>query len=147
MQLLFLLGSSDSALKLTLLGGLVKWPVELWEYDIPYKSGLAIKAQVLVDFVIECTPTKVKIEDMGEDTPEQSFCTLYVDGSSSINGSGVGLMLISPDGWALQYALRVQFKATNSEVEYEEVIKGLTLTKHLEVHRIRVFSDSQQWNL
>ncbi|KAL0449375.1 UNVERIFIED_CONTAM: hypothetical protein Slati_1493900 [Sesamum latifolium] len=34
-------------------GRLVKWAVELGEYDIEYQSQTAIKAQVLADFVVE----------------------------------------------------------------------------------------------
>ncbi|GAV82169.1 RVT_3 domain-containing protein [Cephalotus follicularis] len=124
-------------------GRLVKWSVELGEYNIRYELRPAIKAQVLANFLIECTPVKVKIKDIKEDVPEQSFWVLYVDGSSSFNKSGTGLVLISLDGWTLQYALRFHLKVTNNEAEYEAVIKGLTLAKYLEVQRIRVFNDSQ----
>ena len=36
-------------------GRLVKWAIELGEFDIKYKPRTAIKAQALADFVVECT--------------------------------------------------------------------------------------------
>ncbi|GAV73867.1 RVT_3 domain-containing protein [Cephalotus follicularis] len=122
---------------------LVKWSVELGEYDIQYEPRPTVKAQVIVDFIIEYTPTKVKIEGGKEDILENDFWSLYVDGFLSFNRSGAGLVLISPDRWILQYAPRFQFKATNKKEEYEAVIKGLILAKHLKVQKIRVFSNSQ----
>ncbi|GAV76911.1 RVT_3 domain-containing protein [Cephalotus follicularis] len=74
---------------------------------------------------------------------ERGIWKLSVDGSSSITGSGVRLVLTSPDGWTLEYALRFKFKATNNEAEWEALIAGLTIVKHLEVQKIEVSSDSQ----
>ncbi|GAV79085.1 RVT_3 domain-containing protein, partial [Cephalotus follicularis] len=68
---------------------------------------------------------------------------LYVDDSSCITGSGAGLVLMSPDGWTLEYALRFKFKATNNEAEWEALIAGLTIVKHLEVQKVEASSDSQ----
>lgn len=42
-------------LKLDASGRLVKWSVELSEFDITYRPRGAIKAQTLVDFVVDCT--------------------------------------------------------------------------------------------
>ncbi|GAV79974.1 RVT_3 domain-containing protein [Cephalotus follicularis] len=66
-----------------------------------------------------------------------------MDGSSSITSSGAGLVLTSPDGWTLEYALRFGFKATNNEAEWEALIAGLTIAKHLKVQKIEASSDSQ----
>ncbi|GAV64654.1 RVT_3 domain-containing protein, partial [Cephalotus follicularis] len=57
--------------------------------------------------------------------------------------SGAGLVLTSPDGWTLEYALRFGFKATNNEAEWEALIAGLTIVKHLEVQKLEASSDSQ----
>ncbi|GAV84767.1 rve domain-containing protein/RVT_3 domain-containing protein [Cephalotus follicularis] len=75
---------------------------------------------------------------------EKGMWKLSVDGSSCLTGSGAGLVLTSPDGWTLEYALRFNFKATNNEAEWEALIAGLTIAKHLEVQRIEASSDSQQ---
>ncbi|GAV61612.1 RVT_3 domain-containing protein [Cephalotus follicularis] len=74
---------------------------------------------------------------------EKGTWKLSVDGSSCITGSGAGLVLTSPDGWTLEYALRFKFKATNNEAEWEALIAELTIAKHLEVQKIEASSDSQ----
>ncbi|GKB30960.1 reverse transcriptase domain-containing protein [Tanacetum coccineum] len=47
---------------------------------------------------------------------------LYTDGASTFDGSGAGLMLVSPKGKEYTYALRFEFETTNNEVEYEALI-------------------------
>ncbi|GAV75748.1 RVT_3 domain-containing protein [Cephalotus follicularis] len=74
---------------------------------------------------------------------EKGLWKLSVDGSSCISGSGAGLVLTSPNGWTLEYALKFGFKATNNEAEWEALIAGLTIAKHLEVQNIEASSDSQ----
>ena len=36
-------------------GRIIKWATELGEFDIKYRSRTTIKAQALVDFMVECT--------------------------------------------------------------------------------------------
>ncbi|KAM2069226.1 hypothetical protein ACFX16_000758 [Malus domestica] len=43
----------------------------------------------------------------------------------------------------MEYALRFKFKASNNEAEYEALLAGLRLAKHLGVKRIDIFSDFQ----
>ncbi|KAM2425705.1 hypothetical protein ACFX1W_023112 [Malus domestica] len=43
----------------------------------------------------------------------------------------------------MEYALHFKFKVSNNEAEYEALIAGLRLAKHLGVKRIDIFSDSQ----
>ena len=42
--------------KLEAAGRLIQWAIELSEFDIKYQPRNAIKAQVLVDFIVEFTP-------------------------------------------------------------------------------------------
>nr|GEW45203.1 reverse transcriptase domain-containing protein [Tanacetum cinerariifolium] len=51
--------------------------------------------------------------------------TLFMDGSSCIDGSGTGLILTNPEGIEFTYALRFRFDATNNEAKYEALIAGL----------------------
>ncbi|XP_077251894.1 uncharacterized protein LOC143891136 [Tasmannia lanceolata] len=51
------------------LGRLVKWAVELSEFDIQYLPRQAIKSQVLVDFMAECTIHQQSIESETVQTP------------------------------------------------------------------------------
>ncbi|GAV81621.1 RVT_3 domain-containing protein [Cephalotus follicularis] len=74
---------------------------------------------------------------------EKGMWKLSVDGSSCLTGSGAGLVLTSQDGWTLEYALRFKFKATDNEAEWEALIAGLTIAKHLDVQKIEASSDFQ----
>ena len=38
-------------------GRLIKWVIELNEFDIRYKPRMAVKGQVSVDFIVEFTPS------------------------------------------------------------------------------------------
>ena len=68
---------------------------------------------------------------------------LFVDGASNAQGSGAGLILTSPEGVDIEYALRFGFHTSNNEAEYETVIAGLNLAHSLEVDQLEVYSDSQ----
>ncbi|GAV76520.1 RVT_3 domain-containing protein, partial [Cephalotus follicularis] len=122
-------------------GRLIKWSVELGEYDVKFEARPGIKSQVLANFVGDNTPTECMEESRSEN--EKGIWKLSVDGSSCFTGSGAGLMLTNPDGWTSEYALRFKFKATNNEAEWEALIARLTIAKHLEVQRIEASSDSQ----
>lgn len=64
-----------------------------------------------------------------------------MDGASNARGYGAGLILANPDGVAVEYALRFDFKASNNKAEYEALIVGLNLARDLGVGLIRVFMD------
>ncbi|KAL0454553.1 UNVERIFIED_CONTAM: hypothetical protein Slati_0794500 [Sesamum latifolium] len=71
-------------------GRLVKWAVELSEYDISYLPRTTIKAQALADFVLEMTEITIK-----EASQDQKWL-LHVDGSSTAQGSGAGIVITTP---------------------------------------------------
>ncbi|XP_074328459.1 uncharacterized protein LOC141666369 [Apium graveolens] len=97
---------------------------------------------------MECTfpvrhlPSPQEIVPKGTN-PETDFWKLYVDGSSTAGRSGVGLILISPEGFTVQQAITFAFKATNNQAEYEALISGLKLAKSLGISKMTVYSDSQ----
>ena len=122
-------------------GRLMKWAIELSEFDIRYKSKTAIKGQVLADFVMEFTSTELAQNAQAMD--DLPIWKLSVDGASNAQGSGAGLILTSPEGIDVEYALRFGFQASNNEVEYEAVIAGLNLVHSLEIDQLEVCSDSQ----
>ena len=66
-----------------------------------------------------------------------------MDGAANAQGSGVGLILTSPDGIDVEYALRFGFQASKNEAEYEVVIAGLNLAHSMEANQLEVSSDSQ----
>ena len=122
-------------------GRLIKWALELSEFDIRYKPKTVIKGQVLADFVMEFTPA-----ELAEDTRatlDLPIWKLFVDGAANAQGSGAGLILTSPEGIDIEYALRFEFQASNNEAEYEAVIAGLNLAHSMEVDQLELCIDSQ----
>ncbi|XP_059650425.1 uncharacterized protein LOC132296230 [Cornus florida] len=124
-------------------GRLIKWSVELGEFDIQYKPRTTLKAQVLADVIAEFTPNDGYKHGLNEQEETESIWTLYVDGSVNTHASGAGLVIVSPNGECIKYALRFGFKATNNEAEYEALIAGLRMAKALEVERLIAYTDSR----
>lgn len=122
-------------------GRLLKWAVELSEFDLTYIPRTAIKGQTLADFVAEFVKApEVELNMEPADTPTWS---LFVDGSSGENGSGDWVILMSPEGHKMNYAVRLSSKATNNMAEYEALLAGLRLAKELQVRMLIINSDSQ----
>ena len=56
---------------------------------------------------------------------------MYFDGSIMAPGSRDGVVLISPDGSRLCYAIRLHFLASNNATEYEALINALRIAIEL----------------
>jgi len=56
---------------------------------------------------------------------------------------GIGVVLQSSKGDKLKHKIRLQYQATNNEVEYEALHKGLELARSVEAKSILVLGDSQ----
>jgi ribonuclease HI len=121
-----------------LSGRLINWAVELGEFDIEFHPRTAIKGQALADFLVEfCGTTET------EELPTTETWVAYVDGSSTSNSSGAGIVLISPEKEEFEFAIKIAFPTTNNEAEYEAVIAGLGLAQELGVKYLEIKSDSQ----
>ena len=126
-------------------GRLLKWAIELNQFDIKFVPQPVIKGQALADFIVEFTtpvdkrPKEVPITPMTK-LPKWELC---VDGSSNDGGSGAGLILVSPESHRMHCALRFNFKAFNNEAKYEVLIAGLKLAKEMKVESLEIYSDSQ----
>ncbi|KAL0355959.1 UNVERIFIED_CONTAM: hypothetical protein Sradi_4042800 [Sesamum radiatum] len=118
-------------------GRLIKWAVELSEYDISYLTSTNIKVQALADFVSEVAGAPP------EETPKDEKWLLHVDGSSTIQGSGAGIVITSPQGEDLEFAIKFDFKASNNEVEYEAVVAGMKMAHETGARHLLAYSDSQ----
>ncbi|KAL0420689.1 UNVERIFIED_CONTAM: hypothetical protein Slati_3091800 [Sesamum latifolium] len=118
-------------------GRLVKWAVELSEYDISYVPRTTIKAQALADFISEMAGMSVK------DTFQDQVWLLHVDGSSTTQGSGAGIVVTSPQGEDLEFAIKFDFKASNNETEYEVLVIGMRLAHEVGARHLPAYSDSQ----
>jgi len=119
-------------------GRMVRWAVELSEFDVQYEPRDPIKGQVYADFVVELSSGSTQQEE------EASFIwVLSVDGSSNQQGSGAGVILEGPNGLLIKQALRFSFKANNNQAEYEALIVGLLLAKEMGAQSLLAKSDSQ----
>ena len=120
--------------KLEYLGRLIKWAIELSEFDIRYKPRTSVKWQVLADFIMEFTPsnTSMKPIETTQLVPDLPLWRLSVDGVANSQGSGAGLILTSPDEIDVEYTLRFRFQASNYEAEYEAVVVRLNLAHSME---------------
>uniref|UniRef100_A0A2N9F1B5 Uncharacterized protein n=1 Tax=Fagus sylvatica TaxID=28930 RepID=A0A2N9F1B5_FAGSY len=117
----------------------VQWSIEMSEFHIDYRPRTAIKAQALADFIAEFTqPWKDE-----EDSEEGRAWTVNIDGSSTKEMSGAGVVLVSPEKDKFEYALQLCFRATNNEAEYEALLAGLKLSKSMGIENLTVKSDSQ----
>ena len=67
---------------------------------------------------------------------------LYVDSAFNENGSRASMMLISPEGHKIHYALRFGFSVSNNKDEYEALIAGMRLARELRAHNLKIYSDS-----
>jgi hypothetical protein len=72
---------------------IVKWSVELGEFYIEFCPWKAIKSQILADFVSEWTEIQMPPP---KERPEHWI--MYFDGALNLEGAGVGVLLISPQG-------------------------------------------------
>ncbi|CAL9011833.1 unnamed protein product, partial [Prunus brigantina] len=119
-------------------GRLVKWAIELGEFDIHYKPRPATKGQAVADFISEFTePSRGRFTITIEPTPT----------SRQIHVTGNGTLDSTQPLWTLyvvlEYALRFKFHASNNEAEYEALLAGLRLAKEMGAMQIQIFSDSQ----
>lgn len=75
---------------------------------------------------------------------------IFIDGSTNNECNGVEVVLISPQGEETKLVVRLQFWASNNEVEYETLLIGLRvmrnvgvawvlvhLVSHLLVHQVK----------
>ena len=67
---------------------------------------------------------------------------VYIDGAANQRGSGVGLVLVSPKKITIKKSLRLDFSATNNEVEYEALLVGMIMVQKMGGKAIEIFSDS-----
>ena len=66
-------------------------------------------------------------------------CRQLVHATCMRNRSGFTI----PEGDKLKHKIHLQYQATNNEVEYEALLKGLDLAKSVEAKSILVLGDSQ----
>ena len=128
-------------------GKTAKWVLLLSEFDIKYVTQKSVKGRVIVNHLTHCSPEQVeKIQGdfLDEDIMgiEVESWKMYFDGATNQNGSGIGVLLISPKGAHIPFSGRLNFPTTNNATEYEACIIGLQATLGLGVKELEVYGDS-----
>ena len=134
-------------------GRITLWNIILEAFDIKYMLRTSIKGQVLADLVAEFAepPVETLIELCGvEGKPvgvvsalKPSYWKVYVDGATNQRGSGVGLVLITPEGATIEKSLRQGFSATKNEAKYEALLHGMAMVQKMGEKVVEMFSDSR----
>lgn len=63
--------------------------------------------------------------------------TLFFDGALNDRGTGIGIVLLSPEGRLIPKATQLAFPATNNVAEYEAFITGITAAQQLDATCIK----------
>ena len=83
--------------------------------------------------------TEAPVEESGEEqnmdgksvrvisVQEPLSWNVYVDGAVNNRGSGVGLVLISPERITIEKSLRLSFSVLNNEAEYEALLTRMIM--------------------
>ena len=109
----------------------------------------SVKGQVLAEFTE--TPVENELNEHCMDkksigqiaVQEPLQWKVYVDGAINQRGSGVGLVLISPEKLVLEKSLRLSFSATNNEAEYEALLEGMSMVHKMGGKLVTIFSNSR----
>ena len=67
---------------------------------------------------------------------------MYFDGVINQYGNGIGILLITHEGYHIPLAIKLNFEATNSMAKYEACIAEMEAFQELRVKEVEVFGDS-----
>ena len=114
---------------------------------------ISIKGQVLADLVAEFTEPPMEELEPAKNSDGKLVGTIsqhgilpwevYIDGALNQKGSGIRLVLISPEKVIVEKSLRLNFSTTNNEAEYEALLMGIAVVQRMGGKSVKVFSDSR----
>ena len=102
-----------------------------------------------MDFVSEWTSVPIIKEEPQSSLPgneDAGRWVMYFDGSFLYEGAGACVLLVSPSGEQLRYAIQMKFDiglSINNTVEYEGLLAGLQAAAGLGIKQLVVRGDSQ----
>ena len=117
-------------------GRMALWAIELSEFDVQYHPRIAIKGQIVADFIAEYTQP----EDKGAEG--QKLWSIHTDGSSNQHSRGADVVILTPEGDKIECMIRLDFPTTNNEAEYEALVAGLDLAKAAGAENMIIHCDS-----
>src|SRR3954470_17460252 len=97
-----------------------------------------MKGQVVADFIVEHGLVELSVNQI-----ERTNWKLFFDGSSHKNGSGIGVLIISPKGLPTKFHCKMKEVCSNNEIEYEALITSLKALIDLGATRVEIRGDSE----
>ncbi|XP_074372877.1 uncharacterized protein LOC141713384 [Apium graveolens] len=135
---------------------MLKWAVELGQFDLGYCPRTIIKGRTLTDFLLEFDS---EVDDKAMVLAEPSsqgnapvevreefphpWWVLHVDGAVNNNRAGAGIILVTLEGHRLMSTIHFNFYVTNNDSEYEALISGLKIALEVGVVNLIARSDSE----
>ena len=128
-------------------GKIAKWVLLLSEFNINYVTQKSVKGRVIPDHLAHCSleeAEEIQRDFLDEDIMgiEVESWKMYFDGVTNQNGSGIGVLLISPKGTHIPFFGRLNFPTTNNATEYKACIISLRAALGLGVKELEVYGDS-----
>ena len=97
------------------MGRIEKWGTVLGAFDIKYMPRTSVKGQVLANLVAEFAEPSLKEVAATQNMDGKSvgtislqeplFWKVYIDGATNQRGSGVGLVLVSPEKLTIEKSM------------------------------------------
>ncbi|KAL6209261.1 hypothetical protein ACLB2K_020203 [Fragaria x ananassa] len=126
-----------------LRGRIGKWMFALSEFFLQYTLLRAQIVQAVFDFLLHHHISEDHyFQDLDIGDVFLQPWTLYFDGSSTESLSGAGISLVSPSGGRYSYSFQLEWKCTNNQAEYEDVIIGLEMLLDLGAQDVDILGDS-----
>ncbi|XP_059629733.1 uncharacterized protein LOC132272647 [Cornus florida] len=111
-------------------GRIGKWALALMEFNFIYVPQKSVQGRVLADFLADHPSTNIDPWVYDELESSAIFLTPWIlmfDGSSTADGAGAGIVIISPAGRKASFSFFLDFKCSNNQAEYEALIIGLEI--------------------
>ena len=121
--------------------------MELSSFGLKFESTSTIQSRALAEFIAEWTPTPdeevTETVVPGMEAPQEWI--MYFDGAFSLQGVGVGMLLVAPSGEHLKYFIQMHFaweEVTNNTTEYEGLLAWLRNAAELGIKKLIIRGDS-----
>ncbi|XP_060183387.1 uncharacterized protein LOC132613398 [Lycium barbarum] len=128
---------------------LARWYLQFQQFEITYIPQKAVKGQALVDFLADHPiPDDWELTDELPDEDAmvveiQSPWKMYFDGAAQRDGTGAGVVFVTPQGEVLPYSFTLTQRCSNNVTEYQALILGLEMAVDMKQLQLQVFGDSR----